>query len=42
MQENLAKEFLTHKQVVNNGEVPQYYVERLHENIVNADQFDQV
>ena len=28
--------------VVNNGEVPQYYVEGHHEGIVTADQFDQV
>ena len=36
------KDFLTHKMVVNNGEVPQYYVEGHHEGIVTADQFDQV
>lgn len=36
------KDFLTHKLVVNNGEVPQYYVEGHHESIVTADQFDQV
>ncbi len=27
---------------LNNGEVPQYYVEGHHEGIVTADQFDQV
>ena len=37
-----GKDFLTHKLVVNNGEVPQYYVEGHHEGILTADQFDQV
>lgn len=42
LQKTFTKDFLTHKMVVNNGEVPQYYVEGHHEGIVTADQFDQV
>ena len=42
LQKTFTKDFLTHKLVVNNGEVPQYYVEGHHEGIVTADQFDQV
>ena len=41
LQKTFTKDFLTHKLVVNNGEVPQYYVEGHHEGIVTADQFDQ-
>lgn len=42
LQKTFTKDFLTHKMVVNNGEVPQYYVEGHHEGIVTVDQFDQV
>ena len=42
LQKCFTKDFLTHKRVVNKGEVPQYYVEGHHEGIVTADQFDQV
>ena len=42
LQKYYTKDFLTHKQVVNNGEVPQYYVEGHHEGIVTADQYEQV
>ena len=42
LQKCFTKDFLTHKRVVNKGEVPQYYVEGHHEGIVTADQFEQV
>ena len=42
LQKYFTKDFLTHKRVNNNGEVPQYYVEGHHEGIVTADQFEQV
>jgi len=42
LQKTFTKDFLTHKMVVNNGEVPQYYVEGHHEGIVTADQYEQV
>ena len=42
LQKTFTKDFLTHKLVVNNGEVPQYYVEGHHEGIVTADQYEQV
>ena len=42
LQKSFTKDFLTHKRVDNNGEVPQYYVEGHHEGIVTADQFEQV
>lgn len=42
LQKTFTKDFLTHQSVVNNGEVPQYYVEGHHEGIVSVDQFDQV
>ena len=42
LQKSFTKDFLTHKRVGNNGEVPQYYVEGHHEGIVTADQFEQV
>jgi DNA invertase Pin-like site-specific DNA recombinase len=42
LQKKFTKDFLTHKMVVNNGEVPQYYVEGHHEGIVTAEQYDQV
>lgn len=42
LQKCFTKDFLTHKRVQNNGEVPQYYVENHHEGIVTAEQFEQV
>lgn len=42
LQKSFTKDFLTHKRVENNGEVPQYYVEGHHEGIVTADQYEQV
>ena len=42
LQKCFTKDFLTHKRVVNNGEVPQYYVEGHHEGIVTSDQYEQV
>ncbi len=42
LQKSFTKDFLTHKRVDNKGEVPQYYVEGHHEDIVTADQFEQV
>lgn len=42
LQKTFTKDFLTHQSVVNNGEVPQYYVEGHHDGIVTADQFETV
>ena len=42
LQKCFTKDFITHKRVVNNGEVPQYYVEGHHEGIVTSDQYEQV
>lgn len=42
LQKSFTKDFLQHKRVENNGEVPQYYVEGHHEGIVTAEQFEQV
>ena len=42
LQKTFTKDFLTHQSVVNNGEVPQYYVEGHHEGIVTADQYETV
>ena len=42
LQKSFTKDFLTHKMVVNKGEVPQYYVEGHHEGIVTPEQFDMV
>lgn len=42
LQKSFTKDFLTHQAVVNNGEVPQYYVEGHHEGIVTAEQFETV
>ena len=42
LQKTFTKDFLSHKLVVNNGEVPQYYVEGHHEGIVTAEQYEQV
>ena len=42
LQKCFTKDFLTHKRVTNNGEVPQYYVEGHHEGIVTAEQYEQV
>lgn len=40
LQKGFTKDFLTHKRVPNNGEVPQYYVEGHHEAIVTPEQFE--
>lgn len=42
LQKTYIKDFLSHKPVVNHGEVPQYYVEGHHEAIVTTEQFDQI
>lgn len=42
LQKCYTADFLTKKQVKNNGEVPQYYVEGHHEAIVTKEQFDEV
>ena len=42
MQKTFTKDFLSHKSVVNNGEVSQYYVEGHHEGIVTSEQYEQV
>lgn len=42
LQKSFTKDFLQHKRVENNGEVPQYYVEGHHEGIVTAEQYEQV
>ena len=42
LQKKFTVDFLQKKMKVNEGEVPQYYVEGHHEGIVTADQFDQV
>lgn len=41
-QKTYIKDFLSHKSVRNNGEIPQYYIEDHHEGIITAEQFDQV
>ena len=41
LQKCYTADFLTKKQVKNNGEVPQYYVEGHHEGIVTKEQFDE-
>lgn len=40
LQKSYIEDFLTKKQVPNNGEIPQYYVEGNHEAIVSAEVFD--
>lgn len=42
LQKTYTKDFLEHKCVPNNGEVPQYYVEGHHEGIVTAEEYEQV
>lgn len=42
LQKCFTKDFVTHKRVTNNGEVPQYYVEEHYEGIVTAEQYEQV
>ena len=37
LQKYYTKDYLTHKQVRNTGEIPQYYVEDHHEAIIDAD-----
>ena len=42
LQKTYTPDFLTKKQVVNNGAVPQYYVENSHEAIIEPEIFDRV
>ena len=42
LQKTFCTDFLTKKMKVNEGEVPQYYVENSHPAIVNAEVFDLV
>ena len=42
LQKRFTADYLTKKLVINNGEVPQYYVEDSHEAIIDPDQFEQV
>ena len=42
LQKYYTKDYLTHKQMKNNGEVPQYYVEGHHEAIIAPEIFDTV
>lgn len=42
LQKGFTKDFLTHKRVQNNGELPQYYVHDGHEAIINREVFDYV
>ena len=42
MQKKYTVDFLSKKQKINEGEVPQYYVEGSHEGIVTAEVFDLV
>ena len=41
-QKCLTVDFLTKKRKVNEGEVPQYYVEHSHEPIITPEEFDKV
>lgn len=42
LQKTYIKDFLSHKSVVNHGEIPQYYIENHHEGIISPEQFEQV
>ena len=42
LQKYYTKDYLTHKQVKNNGEIPQYYVEDHHEAIIDNEIFERV
>ena len=42
LQKKFTTDFLTKKQKVNEGEVPQYYVEGSHQAIIDPDEFEQV
>jgi site-specific recombinases, DNA invertase pin homologs len=42
LQKSYIADFLTKKQVVNNGEIPQYYVENNHEAIIDLETFEMV
>jgi len=42
LQKTFTTDFLTKKKKVNEGEVPQYYVEHSHDAIIEADEFDLV
>ena len=40
LQKKYTPDYLTKKQVVNHGEIPQYYVEDIHEAIIDNTEFD--
>ena len=42
LQKTYTVDFLTKKQKVNEGEIPQYYVENSHPAIISAEVFDMV
>ena len=42
LQKTLCEDFLTKKMKINQGEVPQYYVENNHEAIIDPQTFDMV
>ena len=42
LQKKYIPDYLTKKQVVNHGEIPQYYVEDIHEAIIDKLQFQRV
>ena len=42
LQKSFIVDFLTKKTKINEGEVPQYYVEKDHEAIIDPEIFDQV
>ncbi len=42
LQKNYTVDFLTKKQKVNNGEIPQYYVENNHEPIISKEVYEMV
>ena len=42
LQKKYTPDYLTKKQVVNHGEIPQYYVEDIHEAIIDKLQFQRV
>lgn len=42
LQKGYSSDFLTKKRVVNNGELPQYYVKEHHDPIIDPDVFDHV
>lgn len=42
LQKSFTTDFLTKKKKINEGEVPQYYIEESHEPIINPEDFEQV